>query len=196
MHFIQPNTPTSRTLYEKIQGTIRLYWVPGHAGMQGNERANRLARETAIRAPCNRIQPPRDPIPPKPITLKDIRHNPEAYPKPHPHLTKEEQVLVRQAQTGTLLTPARLALYQRRPLPRCLQCQGVLDQCHLFGECNKGPGEETILRLSRFEDQTALIVFIKNHLQPHRKGDQQAPDMTHPWPHRNTTPPRKPRQAT
>ncbi|XP_077552297.1 uncharacterized protein LOC144166631 [Haemaphysalis longicornis] len=58
----------------------------------------------------------------------------------------------------------------------CSKYLGLLDQRHLFGNCNKGPGEETIVGLSSREDQTALTAFIKRNLERRCKGRQQAPD--------------------
>ena len=57
---------------QHTKGDVRIYGVPGHAGLQGYEGVNQLARDTALRAPCNRSQP-QEPTPPTPITFQDLR---------------------------------------------------------------------------------------------------------------------------
>lgn len=73
----------AHSLFQNIKGDVRIYWVPGHAGLLCNEGANQLARDTALRASCNRSQP-QEPTPPKPITLQDLRDHPNPYVRPNP----------------------------------------------------------------------------------------------------------------
>lgn len=154
----------AHSLFQNMKGDARIYWVPGHAGLQGNEGVNQLARDTALRAPCNRSQP-QEPTPPKPITLQDLRDHPNPYVRPHPQLSKHEQVLFRQAQMGTLLTPARVALYNGTPTPTCPKCSKALNQDHIFDGCNPFPEGRAALQSPALNDQRRLADFVKKFVR-------------------------------
>lgn len=164
---------TSRSaahLFKDIQGTVKLYWIPGHAGVLGNEKANQLARDAYIRAPSNGCQnpPSEEPIHPQ-LHLKEYRLARCQLPAPHPNLTRQQQTLFRQAQAGTLDTPARLHLLRygkTTPLPPCSKCKVINNQHHILWECpqytkiRKQYTSEWLTSPRREEEQRDLINFI------------------------------------
>lgn len=67
-----------------IQGTVKIYWIPGHAGILGNEKANELAREAHYRAPRNGGETPSETeSSPRQLHLKDYMTARQQSPQPH-----------------------------------------------------------------------------------------------------------------
>nr|XP_054934354.1 uncharacterized protein LOC129388244 [Dermacentor andersoni] len=108
-------------LYEG-QPTHNIIWIPSHAGIQGNEGADSLARGFTIRADTS--VPPGEPQ----ITCGDsysellnlYRGRRFQYPPPHKPLTKEEAAGWRRLQTGSF--PNLYILSRMFPTQYCAVC--------------------------------------------------------------------------
>ncbi|KAM7292910.1 uncharacterized protein ISCGN_026045 [Ixodes scapularis] len=125
---------------------VTLRWIPGHAGIEGNELAHQLAREIYFRAPS---------IPwPNPTSAEDaatykkqiaehyknIRENRTTLPKPHPSistLSTEQAHILRKVQTNTCLTPLMLYNFRWQGTAHCPNCPEVRsDTDHILYACN------------------------------------------------------------
>ncbi|KAM7298779.1 hypothetical protein ISCGN_019348 [Ixodes scapularis] len=164
--------PSALPLLNNVRGPLHIHWIPGHAGVAGNERAHQLARETLLRAPADACDTA--PVPPPPLpTLADLLASRCTFPPPHTQLTRREQTLIRQAQTYTLLTPARLHLFRRSlgdPLPLCSRCLTPSDQDHLLWDCPHNPAQphtytrEWLALAVSLEQQRELAAHINRAL--------------------------------
>lgn len=149
IHHIQKRTLTP-SLQQEVERAVSalqpsivfLRWVPGHSGIDGNELAHQLARDTLFRAPL---------IPwPKPsedggrLTLRrtikevylELRLDKRLYPPPHPSLTVPESRLLRHIQMNAVITPSRLFLYRYRSDPSCPNCPCIYaDLAHCLFYC-------------------------------------------------------------
>ncbi|XP_075741347.1 uncharacterized protein LOC142790293 [Rhipicephalus microplus] len=113
-------TPAASLLPRSKSTTTHLRWFPAHVGAipggaaNRNERADAVARELAHRAaPPPRPSGAEEAVPPDSDPLLDYgsilqwyREGRRTLPGPHPRLGRREGVLLRQIQTGTVLTPA------------------------------------------------------------------------------------------
>lgn len=164
--------PSALPLLNNVRGPLHIHWIPGHAGVARNERAHQLARETLLRAPADACDTA--PVPPPPLpTLADLLASRCTFPPPHTQLTGREQTLIRQAQTYTLLTPARLHLFRRSlgdPLPLCSRCLTPSDQDHLLWDCPHNPAQphtytrEWLALAVSLEQQRELAAHINRAL--------------------------------
>lgn len=140
-----------------------VHWIPGHSGIPGNEKANRLARALLQSAQSGRPSsdddiehetetPPTSYDPREAIVqAKKYRreyltsaHNPLGIP-PLPGLvfSRRQQVTIRQVQSGTLLTPFLLQRFRRpqnagssrHSLGSCDTCLVRADLEHLLWAC-------------------------------------------------------------
>lgn len=112
-------TPAASLLPRSKSTTTHLRWFPAHVGAipggaaNRNERADAVARELAHRAAPPRPSDAEEAVPPDSDPLLDYgsilqwyREGRRTLPGPHPRLGRREGVLLRQLQTGTVLTPA------------------------------------------------------------------------------------------
>lgn len=108
--------------------TVTLRWIPGHAGIPGNEVVHSLARELLHRAPGIPW-----PYPPTwdttlhykqeiKLHYKNIRETLRTLPVPDKSLTTTQLRILRRVQLNTILTPARSFLYRIRHSPACPNC--------------------------------------------------------------------------
>lgn len=162
--------PSALQLLATGRGQARIHWVPGHMGLAGNERANQLAREALIRAPADHVCTLKS-HPQRRIKMRQYLHERMEYPPPHPLLDREEQTLLRQAQTNTLQTPAwlhRLRHGTTSPPPQCSHCNATLNQEHILWECTNTSAlrthhtKEWLATACNHQDQRDLVAFIRS----------------------------------
>lgn len=117
-----------RALTKLRPHTVTLRWIPGHAGIPGNEVVHRLARELQHRAPG--IPWPYPPTWDTTLHYKkeinvhydNIRETLRTLPLPDKSLTTTQIRILRRIQLNTLLTPARSFLYRIIHSPACPNC--------------------------------------------------------------------------
>lgn len=141
---------------------LHLHWIPGHTGIPGNERAHRLARamllsaqskppEHILRSAPEEIEQHSDWYDPMEAIaqakcyrrsyLLDVSNPLDIPPLPSSADTRRQQVLLRQVQTGTLLTPFLVQRFRRdRDLGTpnigiCGHCNTRADLAHLIWDC-------------------------------------------------------------
>ncbi|KAM7299064.1 hypothetical protein ISCGN_019631 [Ixodes scapularis] len=158
-------------LHNNVRGPLHIHWIPGHAGVAGNERAHQLAREKLLRAPADACDTA--PVPPPPLpTIADSLASRCTFPPPHTKPTRREQTLI-QAQTYTLHAPARLHLCRRSlgdPLLLCSRCLTPSDLDHLLWDCPHNPAQphtytrEWLALAVSLEQQRELAAHINRAL--------------------------------
>ncbi|XP_072140785.1 uncharacterized protein [Dermacentor andersoni] len=158
---------------------FQLHWIPGHTGIPGNERAHRLARATLLSALSKPPEQLLNNVPedteihsqwydPMEAIAEAKRHrrsylfttsNPmDIPPLPSQAYTRRQQVLLRQVQTGTLLTPFLVQRFRRKEDRRGLECSraGTCSPCntradleHLIWDCPlySGPRQRALASL-------------------------------------------------
>ncbi|KAG0429267.1 hypothetical protein HPB47_023799 [Ixodes persulcatus] len=99
------NTALRLLTSSPTKGKIAIRWTPAHAGLEGNERADSLARELTAQADTTQA-----PLSPTPLTgyrdiLSHYRSDRARYPEPHKTLTRHQAVIIRQVQANALPNP-------------------------------------------------------------------------------------------
>lgn len=108
-NFTNGRTPVlaAQILGPRLQESHQITWTPGHAGLEGNERANALARALINRAGQNQSSDQSPPFTFVPLPsnycdrLEIQRLNRRIYPPPHKKLSTEEAIALRLIQTNT-----------------------------------------------------------------------------------------------
>ncbi|KAH8024445.1 hypothetical protein HPB51_023554 [Rhipicephalus microplus] len=117
---------------------VELEWVPAHSQVAGDPIAHYHAVEMSIRAEHGPEELPH------PVTsFRDItqmyREGRCRLPQPHPDLTRTQQTILRQAQTGSLAHPVLLNdMYPAKHVTLCPFCKienGPLS--HILAECTE-----------------------------------------------------------
>ncbi|XP_077557974.1 uncharacterized protein LOC144173402 [Haemaphysalis longicornis] len=135
--------------------TIRIKWFPAHAGEctsspNHNETAHSAARALTLRSPESDRSvwwfETKDRMTSYSEVTKCYRLARRTMPPPHPALSREEAVILRQIQTGSLPAPAVLHVLHPELYPSgmCSVCAvGLADQWHIMWDCARFPTEAT-----------------------------------------------------
>ncbi|XP_070380660.1 uncharacterized protein [Dermacentor albipictus] len=135
--------------------TVRIKWFPAHAGEcssspNHNETAHSAARALTFRAPESDRSvwwfETKDRLTSYAEVTKCYRLARRTMPPPHPALSREEAVILRQIQTASLLAPAMLHVLHPELYPSglCGVCAaGPADQWHIMWDCARFPTAAT-----------------------------------------------------
>lgn len=150
----------------------QLIWVPGHEGVEGNERAHASARAFLPRDPSTSSFA--DFVSPSPLTtyseiLQHLRLERQTLPGPARGLNKSEECHLRRLQTMSFNNPSRLhAIEPESFSAQCKFCGQKADLYHMVWACQKNSSIaiinqptwedwEAALSSSDLEEQRALI---------------------------------------
>lgn len=118
------------------------------------------------------------------LYLKHYRLAKQQLPQPHPQLERHQQTTFRQAQAGTLHTPARLHLIQGRKTdtpPMCHSCNAISNQQHILWDCplyaqiRQNYTEEWLATQKTRDEQRGLVDFIEKAISGSLDGGTQTP---------------------
>lgn len=133
-----------------------IIWCPAHAGLEGNERADGIARGISIRAPIETLDEP-------PVTSLDIleaqRKERQKFSPPHPKLDIGQARDWRRLQTNTYPNLLILNKIHRTHYPdACPWCRERPSLTHITWTCTLRPPEINWPLLGRnpFERQVWL----------------------------------------
>lgn len=165
------NTAHSLLVAHPPQNNIALVWTPAHQGLRGNEMAHAAARGFTDRVAANVRQPlgpnnslqdlHKDSL----ITFHEIcthyRHQRLTYPPLSLPSTRQREILWRQLQTRTFLTPRTLHLFfpATYQSPKCRFCPvQIADLSHIMWQCPMKSPARTLKPLISSEElwETAL----------------------------------------
>lgn len=157
-------------LPDKFTKTHNVSWCPGHEGLEGNEKADRVARELTHRAlPDHSYTAP--PLETLGEYLAHCRLRRRAFPLPHRALNNHDANALRRIQTNTFVHKSRLALmFPNNMNEHCNRCGQRSTLQHATWECTAiWPSEdstntthhtktwEAALASPALEDQTILV---------------------------------------
>lgn len=139
---------------------LRIVWTPGHASLEGNEAAHAAAREHTFRAfpsLADRSMTSSDDIPRRYTdVLAHYRLQRRIYPPPHPNMTREDAITLRQLQTNTYPHGTLLhAIYPTTYTLTCQHCPTPNTLYHMVWECRQSPSLTPLPNptLEQWEDQ-------------------------------------------
>lgn len=157
-NILPDHTRTTLTKYMHKHPTLQvlLEWIPGHQGIEGNERAHALARDHLT--PSNPTRWPETYCPrearaehrkQRRARLKEAKVNRLLLPSPSHTHTREDAALIRQAQTLTLPNDAiQHHIENRSGKPVCQVCGGYPNAFHTYWECPRALSSPHILTRS------------------------------------------------
>ncbi|KAG0430878.1 hypothetical protein HPB47_022300 [Ixodes persulcatus] len=169
------NTALRLLTSSPTKGKIAIRWTPAHAGLEGNERADSLARELTAQTDTTQA-----PLSPTPLTgyrdiLSHYRSDRAKYPEPRKALTRHQAVIIRQVQANALPNPHILSkihpdLYQ----PSCRRCGDQADMQHILWKCpyivpkvfkTSNEWEAAVVSPSK-DTQLAIVQLAEREVQP------------------------------
>lgn len=115
----------------------KIFWVPGHTGVTGNQRADDLARELTNRADTSSDPEPTTTVEPSYAEiLNHYRGQRIAYPPPHQLLKQYEAVGWRRLQTGSFHNLHILhKMFPNQYADTCKWCGATPTLYHITWEC-------------------------------------------------------------
>lgn len=127
---------------ERPQARVTIKWVPGHQGLEGNTRANELARGTDPPGPSTPWPATYDPYEHRKALhtarrciLKELRANITLLKSPSQAFSRKDATIIRRAQTNTLITEHRKHYISGEPhTPACTNCGLYPDNKHQLPE--------------------------------------------------------------
>lgn len=151
---------TSLTTYMHAHPHLHVFleWIPGHQGIEGNERAHALARDAHF---PGSPQPWPEEYNPKEDRamhhkrrrehLGNLRKARMVLPSPSKFMSRRHATYIRQAQTLSLPCDLFLHYIQKSPgRPHCQVCGGYPDNEHTYWRCVRATSSSTFLSTNPF----------------------------------------------